>query len=75
VFGRPASGTKNVPQSPGMDLMRERIGWLTESLAAPFDGVSRDVALVNAPAPIADHADHADDVSGSSEPEPEPAPA
>ena len=72
VFGRPVSGTKSVPQSPGMDLMRERIGWLTESLAAPFDGLSPDAALVDAPAPVADHADEA---SGTGEPEPEPAPA
>jgi para-nitrobenzyl esterase len=72
VFGRPASGVKIVPQSPGMDLMRERIGWLTESLAAPFDGPSSDEPAAGAPTPINDHADGA---SGIGEPEPEPAPA
>ena len=37
VFGRPESGVTNVLPSPGIDLMRERIGWLSESLSAPFD--------------------------------------
>ena len=35
VFGRPESGVAGVPQSPGMDLMRERIDWLTDTLGAP----------------------------------------
>ncbi len=40
VFGRPRSGVANVPPSPGIDLMRERIEWLTETLSAPFDAGS-----------------------------------
>ncbi len=37
VFGRPVSGVANVAPSPGMELMRERIDWLTEMLAAPVE--------------------------------------
>lgn len=35
VFGRPQSGVANVPPSPGIDVMRERIEWLTETLGSP----------------------------------------
>jgi para-nitrobenzyl esterase len=37
VFGRPQSGVATVPPSPGIDVMRERIDWLTETLAAPTE--------------------------------------
>jgi para-nitrobenzyl esterase len=37
VFGRPQSGVAIVPPSPGIDVMRERIEWLTETLAGPVD--------------------------------------
>jgi len=36
VFGRPTSGVATVPSSSGLDLMRERIKWLTDSLGAPM---------------------------------------
>jgi para-nitrobenzyl esterase len=32
VFGRPRSGVEAVPPSPGIDVMRERIEWLTVNL-------------------------------------------
>ena len=44
VFGRPKSGVENVQPSPGIDLMRERIEWLTETLAAPLEPVAPDLA-------------------------------
>jgi para-nitrobenzyl esterase len=44
VFGRPMSGVENVPPSPGIDLMRERIEWLTETLAGPLEPVAPDSA-------------------------------
>ncbi len=37
VFGRPKSGVAIVAPSPGLDLMRERIEWLTDTLAAAAD--------------------------------------
>jgi para-nitrobenzyl esterase len=33
VFGRPRSGVEPVPPSTGLDVMRERIEWLTDTLA------------------------------------------
>ena len=52
VFGRPQSGVANVPPSPGIDLMRERIAWLTETLAAPLDPASAGpVAASDEPEP------------------------
>ena len=60
VFGRPESGVANVPQSPGIDLMRERIGWLTESLSASLDELSAE-----APSLATDRADDQPGVGSS----------
>ncbi len=35
VFDRPRSSVETCPPEPGLDLMRERVEWLTEQLRAP----------------------------------------
>ncbi|MDG2114341.1 MAG: hypothetical protein P8N02_17225, partial [Actinomycetota bacterium] len=40
----PTWSVENVPPSPGIDLMRERIEWLTETLAGPLEPVAPDSA-------------------------------
>ena len=35
VFDRPRSSVQSCPPQPGLDVMRERIAWLTETLQGP----------------------------------------
>jgi hypothetical protein len=36
VFDRPRSEVQPCPPQPGLDLMRERIAWLSDTLRAPI---------------------------------------
>jgi hypothetical protein len=35
VFDRPTSGVERIPPQPGLDVMRERIDWLTGTFGRP----------------------------------------
>ncbi|MFW2381680.1 MAG: carboxylesterase/lipase family protein [Acidimicrobiales bacterium] len=44
VFDRPASSTQPCPPQPGLDVMRERVQWLTEQLADEQDAQQQALA-------------------------------
>ncbi len=46
VFDRPRSTVQPCPPQPGLDVMRERIAWLTDSLRGPVEGGAGPSAVV-----------------------------